>query len=197
MGTAGRKEDADKLSGYTFTRMCLAAKSVINTILDENDHPEFTLVSGGAAYSDFCAVLLYLENFASNLILHLPSKFDIIECYIDSIYEFGENGVGKVANHYHREFSKKIGVDSLKLMADAIKKGAKVVVTPGFKERNSKIAQDSDYLIAMSYGKEGKVKEGGTRDTVDKFIHKYSGRVWDESRLYHYNLNEYKIYKGY
>jgi hypothetical protein len=57
IGTAGRGEDGDRLNLDVYTKMYRKAKQLVDEIepVVENQH----LVSGGAAYADHLAVLLF------------------------------------------------------------------------------------------------------------------------------------------
>ncbi len=75
------------------------------------------------------------------------------------------------------------------LMQKAIKQGAKTTFSNGFFARNTLVAQDSDYLIALTFGDKEKLKEGGTADTMRKFI-----KMKGDKNSYHIDLNSMEIY---
>jgi hypothetical protein len=173
IGTAGRKDDAPKMSRALYDRMCTIARSLIA----ERDYTH--LVSGGAAWADHVAVTLTLEGLipAPHLTLHLPARL------IDNAYSTSTRD-GGVANHYHRLFHQKAEIDGLADLHAVSALGADLRVNPsGFKARNSDIARDSTGLLAFTFGT-GKswslqtfenvnassagLKDGGTADTFTK-----------------------------
>lgn len=181
IGTAGRKDDAPKLTRDSFVAMSKATKEVFT----KHDIISW-LVSGGAAWADHIAVRAYLKGYVPNLTLHFPCDWD------KKKKRFKDSGVvdyktnpGGTANYYHDKFSKVVGIESLKDIHDAIKKGAFVYVTHGFMERNTKVAQEADAVLAMTFGSGAYIKDGGTSDTVKK----YFDRHLESPIAYHFDLN--------
>jgi hypothetical protein len=149
--------------------MCCVAQSV-TTVLSAD-----TLISGGAALSDHIAVRLFLDGDASKLVLNLPAEW--------TGHGFRETSskfdTGRTSNWYHSVFSKAVGIDSLRDIQLAIEKGATVKTgAGGFKERNTDVANESDSVLAFTFGNGAQLKDGGTKDTWDKFGLK-AQREWD------------------
>lgn len=167
--------------------MYLAMLGHAQAIVNAQTSP-ITLVSGGAAVADHLAVLLYLNDPKLQLTLHLPAPFDLQK---QQFVETPGNmyAPGNIANYYHRKATKSCGVKSLEQIAQAINKGAKVIVTPGFKERNTKVAQESDVLVAFTFGDGAVLKDGGTLDTTRKFLKAKAG-----APSYHVDLFQMKVY---
>jgi hypothetical protein len=57
----------------------------------------------------------------------------------------------------------------------AISCGAQVTVTQGFKQRNSKVANDADLMVALTFGEGATLKDGGTLDCMTKFLQRHAG----------------------
>jgi hypothetical protein len=182
IGTAGRKEDQNRLNGEKWRQMKEKVEEIIIALFGDIKKTSIQFVSGGAAYADFIAVVL-AEKYEKPLILHLPCSFN---------KKFIGGKTGETVNWYHYLFSKKITKfegKSLMLMDKVIKRGAKVTVSNGFFARNSLVAQDSDYLIALTFGNGPKLKDGGTADTMKKFI-----KLKGNENSFHINLGDMKIY---
>ena len=163
--------------------MILAAQRVIN--VEGPTH----LVSGGAAWADHIAVNRFLNDCVQNLTLHLPAIFDALKGqYEDDGTVNYKTNPGGTANYYHRKFSDKCEIDSLWEVGEAWAQKAKIQITPGFLERNSKVAEEADILLAMTFGSGPKVKDGGTADTVRKFLS--SGK----KKVYHFDLNNLSLH---
>lgn len=174
IGTAGRKEDGKIISTLHFEKMCDVSRFTLG------EWKQTELVSGGAAWADHVAVKLYLNGDVKNLVLHLPAEFDVSKKAFVPLNDHYMDP-GNIANYYHGLFFKKTKINSLDEISQAIKKGAKVVVTPGMIPRNKKVAQDSDYMIAFTFGdgeiiadyntsstaKESLLADGGTAKTWD------------------------------
>ena len=148
IGTAGRKDDAAKLTKELWGLGAMQVGDLLSS-----DEGIDTAISGGAAWADHIAVYAYLEGMVSSLTLHLPCQWDSVK------NQFADSGVfdswknpGGTANYCHREFSLKYKKDSLLEISWAIQKGAKVVVTEGFLNRNTKVANESDILLALTFG---------------------------------------------
>lgn len=191
VGTCGRREDANKLNDLVYKSMIQKSKDFI-TNLRRSGIDIKTAVSGGAAYADAIAVYFFITGFVDNLILHLPCDFDIhkIKYHDTGVYNYKTNP-GGTANYYHKLFSQKCHINSLEQIKEAISKGAKVEVTPGFKERNTKIANQSDLILAMTFGEKQIVKDGGTADTVKKFLIR---DLDNQQYCYHLDINLLEIF---
>ncbi len=155
IGTAGRKDDADKLTRNHYRRMIQAANAVIK--LEKITH----LVSGGAAWSDW--IIYEFEDLPRKTFL--PAKEKDLE----------------TARYYHNKFFAKI--------PDAAKPSGEIHNYGGFLDRNTLVANEADIFLAMTFGHENEVKDGGTKHTVDKMLKQ--GKVG-----YHLDLNTLKLYKN-
>ena len=170
IGTAGRKEDARKMSKYLFNRMVATAQEVMFTQF-QLKKPEIVLVSGGSAWADHIAVRLWLESFAcptesdfyAGLKLYLPCQYSSTN---DGIYF--HDSTGATLNELHGAFTSKIadGFNSRKDLLCAQTLGADFDCSyHGFLNRNFQVAQ-SDYVVAFTWGDSDKrPKEGGTKHT--------------------------------
>ena len=192
IGTAGRKDDASRLSRNYFDAMCVVAEGLINECRQIN-YPITTLVSGGAAYADHVAVKLYLDNKVPHLRLFLPCAFDG-----GSYYDNGKSGYdnpGGTCNHYHHVFQRTTNINSLTQILVAKNKGAELInVEKGFYARNVLVAK-SDFLLAMTFGNGNEVKDGGTAHTVKCYLERVKKEgIFDKS--FHYDLNSGKIFAG-
>lgn len=178
IGTAGRGEDATKLKLGHWILMKGVAQSLC-LALKAN-----TVVSGGAAFADHLAIELFVNGNA-NLSLHLPAKFDKRFVETGSQYD-----AGRTSNYYHDKFSKVIGhnsFDDFRMVFEnrCIKKYT-VTFGTDFKVRNTLVANESDFLLAFTFGNGPELKDGGTKDTMDKFLKK---RAKEEERLKELDLN--------
>lgn len=162
IGTAGRGEDKNKLTLDHWNIMIAIAEEVAAK------EKALDLVSGGAAWADHVAVELHLKQPG-----RYPLKLWLPEKESDLI----------VAQRYHAEFSKVIGRNTWSEILRLERQHYK-----GFKERNTKVADMGDVFLAMTFGNGAEVKDGGTKDTVDKMIK-------NGARGYHYNLNTFKLYE--
>ena len=192
IGTAGRGEDYDKLDISKWEGMKAAVERIICHDICGFSTELFKracLVSGGAAFADYITVNFYLRKLVNKLILHLPCDFvPDSNCPIFN----PSDRTGQIANYYHQRFCNKLGKEeyaSRKMILKAIKMGAKTTVSNGFFERNSLVARDSDYLIALTFGKGAKVKNGGTKDTVKKFI-----ELKGNNNTFHVDLHTLEIF---
>jgi hypothetical protein len=190
IGTAGRKDDKSKLTKRSFTQMCNRALRLTQWF--EQKSPQVTgLVSGGAAFADHVAVTLFLNGTVPKLTLYLPASWRKGQ-YHDT-GEYLENP-GGVANHYHRQFSEVIGIDTLAQIQSAQDAGAELIEINGFSARNTFVST-ADALLAMTFGNEHEVKPGGTADTVTKYLRRIKKEgAWDYS--FHYDMSSDKMYQG-
>lgn len=176
IGTAGRKDDYDKLTNNLWNN---CKKLVLKFV--EQVNPD-RLVSGGAAFSDHLSVQLFNKGIVKNLTLYLPTGFDL------ETNKFEDNKTGNIANYYHKLYTKKTGRNSLLEISQAINKGAIIKCGDGFFARNTKVAADSDILLAITFGDKEVLKDGGTADTMKKYID------MGKSAGYHLNLNDMILY---
>jgi len=93
IGTAGRNEDGQKLSKEKFFEMVALVSKL-------KDAKEATLVSGGAAWADHIAVVVFLLGNCKSLSLHLPCAWDVLrEQYADTGEFDWRTNPGGTANH--------------------------------------------------------------------------------------------------
>jgi len=199
VGTAGRGDDANRLSHKHFKAMCECARLLLRQ-LQETEYGIDTLVSGGAAWADHVAVKLFLNKEVPKLKLFFPCQFLGTMAGFDTNplndYERQKGySTGEIANKYHAQFSRKINCNSLDELQQAIQMGAQVVVPKGgFYGRNALIAQ-SDVILAITFGKKEWIKDGGTAHTIQTYLNrvkKYG--FFDKS--FHYDLNSGEIFAG-
>ncbi len=164
IGTAGRKEDGERLNLSKFNLMKSKAREYILSDLGI-DFNEICLVSGGAAWADHIAVSLFLEHPELQLKLYLPAEYSMDDA-IFKVATTNRMDPGKIANYYHQLFKDNTKIRSLMEIRKAIQKGADIEVYPGFMERNLLVANSCDYMIAFTFGEDG-VKDGGTKHTWD------------------------------
>jgi hypothetical protein len=172
IGTAGRKEDADKMNKDVFDRMTECASTIISSVFKITK--PIRLVSGGAAWSDHVAVRLFLElavvdeKTSPALTLHLPCPWVVGVGGEDTGPKDWKTNPGRTMNQLHHQMSRSFKTDTLLDIDIARLMGAKIVVHKGFHARNSVVAS-SDYLIAFTWGESlTEPKDGGTADTWKK-----------------------------
>lgn len=193
IGTAFRKDDAKRCSKEIFQAMCIVANGLINQCKEIN-YPISTLVSGGAAGADHVAVSLFLEKKVPYLRLFLPCEF-VGGSFKDNGNADPFKNPGATANYYHRQFQKTTGINSLTQLQIVVAEGAELInVAKGFHARNALVAK-SDFLLAMTFGNENQVKDGGTAHTVECYLNRVKKEgFFDKS--FHYDLNSGKIFVG-
>lgn len=187
IGTAGRGEDFDRFSSnpkyYDLMKL-------VGQIFIANHRPK-TLVSGGAAFADHLAVDLFFSENVPLLKLYIPTDFKDGKYAVnnpDSMFD-----CGKIGNYYHKKFSELCKKNSLMEINSAIDVGAKIFVGKGFKDRNTEIANDSNILLAFTFGNGANLKDGGTKDTMDKFLKRKAENP--ELRAFHFDLNSKKLFE--
>lgn len=158
IGTAGRTLQ-DRLTRLLYQRMVETTRELILS--------EDVVVSGGAAWADHVAVTLFLTGKCQGLELYLPCEWDKTQ-YVDNGHNHWAKNPGRLANQYHRAFSKAVGIDSLEQIARAIESGATIHVHSGFHARNTLVATTCDKMIALTWASDGTEIVGGTKDTWDK-----------------------------
>ena len=124
-----------------------------------------TLVSGGSAWVDHVAVRLFNECSAGMLELHLPCEFASGGKFVDTGARHWRQNPGRLLNLVHTDFSSETGVDSFLDLSDACANGAVCRTYSGFHTRNTRIAHDCDYMIAIFRNADDR---GGTWDTWSK-----------------------------
>jgi len=171
IGTAGRGLDAEKINPKLWKKMLVDVENRLK--VEPNDFPatslfdienrnELILVSGGAALSDHLAVQAFLNGWASGLILYMPAEWNGKKFVEGS----GKFDCGRIANYYHRNFSKKAKIDSLSQLEEVRKMGAKFIVNlNGFKARNKQVAKIVNRLIAYTFNEGEEPGDGGTAHT--------------------------------
>jgi len=156
IGTAGRGDDAAKLTKGHFDAMVLCAAN----LLFRNQCN--AIVSGGAAWADHVAIRLCQEGDSRgweiiSLELRLPGT-----------------GVDvSTAIRYHSRFSAVIGRNTWKEVQEVYKLGVpfcRVIQRGSFKDRNMSVANAATHFLAMTFGNGPCVKDGGTKDTVRKML---------------------------
>jgi len=134
------------------------------------DMGSIQLVSGGAAWADHVAVLLFLESMERDrqpgLTLYLPCAF------LGPDMGFEDTGVadwrvnpGRSANQYHRSFSHVVKRDSFADIHAALALGAVADSSRrGFHARNMEVAK-AEYVIAFTFARGAEPGVGGTLHT--------------------------------
>lgn len=189
IGTAGRKDDAEKLDKSSFTRMTDATIFILNSL--KLDLSSTKVISGGAAWADHIAVELVLKGLIvpENLTLYLPTDLGEFAFYGK---DMNSDKSANIANYYHSRFSNVIKRDSIQEIIEVGKRGTILVPGDGiFHSRNSDVAKSvipDGVLIAFTFGdpkstqpewtarqfypntsaKEAGLKDGGTADTWKK-----------------------------
>ncbi len=140
IGTAGRGSDADRMSLQLYDAM------YARTVAAMRDWNVRALVSGGAAWADHLAVRAFLEGEADTLRLFLPARFE------GGRFAGPPADAARTANHYHSEFSRRIGVETLGQILEEGRKGAVVSSHAGFKTRNLEVAAAATHVLAFTFG---------------------------------------------
>lgn len=167
IGTAGRKADSEKVSVKHWFSMLEATRKVFE--IEECD----SLVSGGAAWADHCAVEIGIKQKIKTNIWLPDNGTDLKTCH-----------------YYHNKFSGVLDRDTWTELQSCFNKKNFCIQSFGrFKDRNSKVAEEADVFIAMTFGSGEEVKNGGTKDTVQKIIKR-------GIRGYHLDLNTLKLYSN-
>ena len=185
VGSAGRRADGKKMTKKLFDKMVEKAKTVIKDDF-KLELKQIHVISGGAAwagelisifsvigishffYPDHIAVILYSLEEVNRLTLHLPAKWGdskFVEKKVASKTSW--KSPGQSSNELHKQFSDKIGEDSLGHIEAAITLGAKCHIHDGFQKRNTEVAKSS-YLLAFTWNEGSEPKKGGTVDTWKK-----------------------------
>ncbi len=198
VGTAGRKEDGKKLSRQHFEAMMLVATGLLEQI-NESNYPISHLVSGGAAWADHVAVRMFLDKKVPHLRLFLPDLWEN-GSYHDTGDKDPYRNPGGTANYYHGLFQRATGINSLSDIQIAKAEGADLIDRNrqgkplGFHARNALVAK-SDFILACTFGDKHMLKDGGTADTIRKYLERVRKEgIFDKS--FHYDLTTKQIYEG-
>lgn len=170
VGTAGRRAaEADRLS-------VAAVEFMKEHVLREAAGLErVRLVSGGSAWADHVAVLLFLDD---------PERFDL-ELFLPCAFKWGDKEFatsgspnwqadpGKSLNTYHKRHSRATGRRTLHDIVTARALGATVHEPEpeyiGFHARNTRVAAQGGTMLAFTFGEKGVPATSGTRSTWNKF----------------------------
>jgi len=190
IGTAGRDTDAPRINRALYDAMYA---HTLGTIAAWGCH---AAVSGGAAVADHLAVRAFLDGAVHELRLFLPARFHGGRYVANPLVP---SNPGQTTTGYHEDFSRACGLDSLREIAEAIRKGARTEVHEGFKRRNLEVASACTHMIALTFGngappedilptdtrfmdhKAAGLKDGGTQHTWNE--------CWKASRKRHVCLN--------
>ncbi len=191
IGTAGRGNDATKLTSAHWRMMCCIGQTVATTLYADR------VVSGGAAWGDAVAVWLFKQGLVDKLTLHLPAPWEG--------HSFAETDCGNTANRYHYRAQVAHGQDGLADLAEAINVRCATVtyetapkgMAPFF-VRNTKVARDSHALLAFTLNRGADVGDSGTADTMRKFLARRSeceakGELHN-LRAFHFSLTDHRLY---
>lgn len=176
IGTAGRRDDASRLSRDLYDRMYASTLEAIDEWGTRDG------VSGLAAYADHLAVRAFLDGRLETLDLRSPAHWDA------AARRFVPNpGIqfnpGRTLNSYHAAFAKVVGIDPFAEIARAFEMGARLTVAEGFHRRNKDVAERATHMLAFTFGEDAPpfdarpeddgfrssadagLKDGGTADT--------------------------------
>lgn len=193
IGTAGRGDDAAKLTKGHYTLMRSVAQTLAVGLKATG------VVSGGAAWADAIAVDLYLRELTPSLTLHLPCCFSVENVEYDH-----STRVGATYNHYHAQAALVLGRDGREDIKRALVGGATVTEErdcaptgfDGFFARNTKVATTADVMLAFTFGEDGEapLKDGGTSRTMETFLKRREREGWVPLPAFHYNLTDKLLY---
>lgn len=194
VGSAGRRDDASKLSRKHFDAACIVADGLIDQINDSN-YPLTHLVSGGAAWMDHVAVKLFLDKKVKNLRLYLPCYFNTGAFFNDRTGVTKKFDIATTLHKYHRQFQIVTGINSLSQIQTAQNEGAELIPCKGgFYGRNAMVAK-SDFILACTFGKGAMLKDGGTADTVKRYLDRVK-KEGSFDKSFHYELTSGDIFVG-
>lgn len=204
IGTAGRADDGKRLAADPeryLTRMLDAAREV-SKLTGATE-----LISGGAAWADHIAVLLFLEDPEHySLELELPAKLIQADAGVRVFDDKGthdfKSNPGAVSNHYHKAFTKAVakvrpGFSSFAHFGDiedvhvGLAAEVRLNIGTGFLERNLVVAAKAHHCLAMTFGNGKQLKDGGTAHTMSNFLAKRG-----HGAAYHLDLNMLKLWEG-
>ena len=153
IGTAGRKEDSDRLGPDHYQRMTEASIKLMTHLAI--DPRELSLFSGGAAWSDHVVVSLAMIGVVpyERVCIYLPADLSE-DGYVGT--EKWSNKVAQTANYYHAKFFKVSGCDGIRELNILRSLGGILDTSKkGFKSRNTSVANavsDNGILLAYTFG---------------------------------------------
>lgn len=176
IGTAGRRDDAARLSREIYDRMYACTLEAIE------EWGTAEAVSGLAAYADHLAVRAFLDGKLEALDLRAPAHWDVAgkRFVPNPAIQFNP---GRTLNSYHQAFGRVVGIDPFDEIARAFEMGATLTVAEGFHRRNKDVADLATHMLAFTFGDdvapvdvapddpgfrssgEAGLKDGGTADT--------------------------------
>jgi hypothetical protein len=164
VGCAGRRHEASLMSSKLFELMVCKSDELIQRVADAHhcNVSNIHLVSGGSAWTDHCAVKLFLTGRFGGLTLHLPCAFDVTKTGFST-----NNAEGVTLNFLHRQMSSKVNSNTLGEIATAIARGADVKQHASFLLRNIAIADQCNTLMAFTWGVDAPPAQSGTRVAWD------------------------------
>ena len=173
IGTCGRRDDGPKMTRALYMKMVADARQQIVIIRErlvltpsyqsseDNKISDTHLISGGAGWSDHCAISLYLMDLADSLTLYFPCKWTGSNQSVKGKISQTE----RTMRYYHALFSKKMGGNTLAGIQKAIDKGAVYhEIEGGFLARNLLVGR-TDAVLAYTWGEGDMPKDGGTAHT--------------------------------
>lgn len=168
IGSAGRGPDSKRMSKELYS--CMVERA-LRTILDEwqLEPRNVVLVSGGSSFSDHVAVSLYHQySDFKGIALYLPCGFDKGQ-FKDTGQRDWRTNPGNYLNYLHKQFSRTVGLDSLKQIAtlETHPRARLDTSSSGFHQRNALVAR-SDYILAFTFGQGSVPADGGTAHTWSK-----------------------------
>lgn len=156
IGTAGRKEDQSTLTGDHYGRMFDGVIKLIGHL--QLDPKDLLVYSGGAAWADHLAVTLVKRGGISpnNLTLFIPADLNSDGFKAADINNDRQKKTADTCNYYHRLFSNKVGIDSIRELNDVRDLGAVFDTgSTGFHARNAMVAkslQTDGHVLAFTTG---------------------------------------------
>lgn len=124
---------------------------------------EVYLVSGGAAWADHLAVLLFLDARAKGLTIYMPCGWQLGFRANPTV----KNDPARAMEYHHRQFASRVGYGptaTMQHLCTAQGMGAKIVAGTGFYQRNLLVGQ-VDSLVAFSWDDGPEPVSGGTAHT--------------------------------
>lgn len=200
IGSSGRNlEDSEMISKEIYSRAVDLMVAFLINYPKKSERKLASIVSGGSSFCDHIAIssrfaLMELKRSGKidfelpKLKLYFPCFFDMVRGeFCETIVKNGIKNKGRSAillNKLHRDFSAKVGIDSLKDLAFMVGYGAEIGYNSSFYGRNKKIAENCNTLFSLTFGDSSMVS-GGTKFTID-----YFSKNKPFGKIFHYNLSK-------